>query len=84
MRRTIARWLVAAAFSAFLSACGREEARSDIELTAPATTAEMETAFGPAVTEAVEADADGVPRDPKAEDVAPVSFTTEPLPVSAD
>lgn len=84
MRRSISGWLAAAALLTLLTACSREEVKSDIELTSPATSAEMDKAFGSAVAEVSAADPNAVPRDPKAEDVAPVSFTTEPLPVPAN
>lgn len=84
MRRSVSGWIAAAVLAALPAACGREEAASEIELTSPSTTAEMEDAFGPAVTATAEAGADSVPRDPKAEDMAPVSLTTEPLPVPAN
>jgi PBP1b-binding outer membrane lipoprotein LpoB len=81
MRRSVSGWVAAAAVAVLLTACGREEAGSDIELTDPASSAEMEKAFGPAVSAAAEADVNAAPRDPEADDLAPVDFTAEPVPV---
>ena len=85
MRRRVFGLAASASLALALSACGRGEVKSDIELTSPAkSTAEMEGAFGEAVTETARADRSSEPRDPAPEDMAPVNYTAEPVAISAD
>ena len=72
-------------FSGFLAGCGRGEAKSDIQLTSPATaSAAVDENFGDAVGQASRADANSDPRDPVLEDMGPVSYTAEPVPLPAE
>lgn len=85
MRRRVFGPAVSALLAIAVTACGREAAKSEIELTTPAqTTAEMEDSFGKAVADTSRADPSSVPKDPSAEDMGPVSYTAEPIPIPAE
>ena len=85
MRRRVLGLVASASLVLVLAGCGQGEVKSDIELTSPTSSNQaMETSFGPAVAETARADASSEPRDPAAEDVAPVSLTAEPVPVPAN
>ena len=84
-RRRVFGPVASASLLLVLAACGRGEVKSDIELTSPgASAADMDAAFGEAVTQTVQADRSGAPREPAPEDVAPVDYTAEPIPIAAD
>lgn len=85
MRRRVFGLAASAFLALALTACGRGEVKSDIELTSPtASSAEMESAFGEAVAETARADRSSEPRDPAPGDVAPVNYTAEPIPIPAE
>lgn len=71
------------AIFAGLSGCDRGEVESDIVLTSPASTEAQTEAFGAAVQAVAAAGANSKPRDPALEDMAPVSFTDEPVEIPA-
>ena len=84
-RRRVFGPVASASLLLVLAACGRGEVKSDIELTSPGgSTAAMNTAFGEAVAETAQASPSSEPKDPDTEDVAPVSYTAEPIPIPAD
>lgn len=84
-RRRVFAPVASASLALVLAACGRGEVKSDIELTSPAgSTAAMDAAFGEVVAETAQASPSSQPKDPASEDMAPVSYTAEPIPIPAD
>lgn len=84
MRRLVIRLATLTALAAAMAGCDGGATKSAVELTTPPSEAAVGEAFGPAVDATLRADSNSEPVDPVEADVAPVSYTTEPIAVPAN